>query len=184
MTGTGELGTFRPSASIQRAEAAAIVTRMALPERRVKSAGDAGYTWQGDPALDFTAQRLDGSEFTLSEQAGKVVLVNFWATWCGPCVREMPDLDRLYGEYGAGGEVEMILINCGESSRTVQSFLDGQGYGFPVACDESGAIAGAYAISAIPRTFVFGKDGVLLNDFLGSQSYQTFQSAVARALES
>lgn len=184
LTGSGELGTFRPAASIQRSEAAAIVTRMALPEQRVKSAGDDDYTWQGDPALDFTAQLMDGSEFTLSEQAGKVVLVNFWATWCGPCVNEMPDLNRLYSEYSAGGEVEIILINCGESSRTVQSFLDRQGYGFPVACDEYSTISSAYGISAIPRTFVFGKDGVLLNDYLGSQSYQTFQSAITRALGS
>lgn len=183
LTGSGDALSFNPSASIRRSEAAAIVTRMALPEQRVKFTDDAESVWQGDSSLDFTAQKMDGSDFTLSEQAGKVVFVNFWATWCGPCVREMPDIDKLYGEYGADGEVEFVLINCGENSSTVQAFLNKKGFSFPVICDGDGTIADAYSITAIPRTVIFGKDGNILNDFTGTQSYKTFKSAIDSALE-
>lgn len=182
LTGSGEDMAFRPAASIQRAEAAAVVTRMALPEQRVRFAGGTEGAWQGDAALDFTAQRTDGSSFTLSEQAGKVVLVNFWATWCGPCVREMPDIARLYDEYSGGGEVEIVLINCGESAYTVQNFLSGREYSFPVICDTNGAIMSAYGISAIPRTIIFGKDGTIAADYTGAQTGDTLQKAIEDAL--
>lgn len=182
---TGANGTldFHPSSSIQRSEAATIIMRMALPDRRIKFTQDTDYTWQGDSSLDFTTQLTDGRSFTLSEQAGKVVLVNFWATWCGPCVREMPDLMDLYNEYVGGGEVEIVLINCGESTRTVQAFLARQDYTFPVGCDTTQAISSAYGITAIPRTVIFGRDGTVAEDFVGSQSYNTFKSAIERAQE-
>jgi len=183
LTGSGDSMAFRPSDSIQRAEAAAVVTRMAMPDQRVKFSEDASYTWQGDSALDFTVDLTDGSSFTLSEQAGKVVLVNFWATWCGPCVREMPDIVKLYNEYASGDEVEIIFINCGESAKTVQAFLNRQKYTVPVACDTSNAISNTYNVNAIPRTVIFGKDGVVTNDFTGSQNYNTFKSAIDSALE-
>lgn len=183
LTGSGDSMAFRPSDYIQRAEAAAVVTRMAIPAQRVKFAGDTSYTWQGDSALDFTVELTDGSSFTLSEQAGKVVLVNFWATWCGPCVREMPDIVKLYNEYAGGDEVEIIFVNCSESAKTVQAFLDRQKYTVPVACDTSNAISNAYNVNAIPRTVIFGKDGTVTKDFTGSQNYNTFKSAIDSALE-
>ena len=183
---TGSDGAFRPSDSIQRAEAAAIVTRMAVPDQRVKLPGgdDGGApAWEGDPALDFTLELLDGSSFTLSEQAGKAVLVNFWATWCGPCVREMPDLAQLYADYGDSDEVAILLINCGESASAVESFLEEKGFAFPAACDGDLAVAAAYNATAIPRTVVFGRDGTVAADFVGAQSYETFQTAIESALE-
>ena len=114
---------------------------------------------------------------------GKLMMVDFWATWCGPCVREMPDIVKLYNEYASGDEVEIIFINCGESAKTVQAFLNRQKYTVPVACDTSNAISNTYNVNAIPRTVIFGKDGVVTNDFTGSQNYNTFKSAIDSALE-
>ena len=181
LTGSGQDMAFQPDASIRRAEAAAVVSRMALPEQRVRLSGGSDCVWQGDPELDFTAEMPDGSTFTLSEQAGKVVLVNFWAAWCGPCLREMPDLAQLYEEYG--GQVAFVFVNCGESAYTVQGFLEQQGYGFPVLCDTQGTLMGAYGVTAIPRTVIFGKDGTVAEDFTGMQSGDTFREAIEAALE-
>lgn len=185
LTGSDDALTFRPTTSIQRAEAASIVTRMALAGKRVKLSIQTTptYTWRGDSALDFTAQLTDGRSFTLSKQAGKVVLVNFWATWCGPCVKEMPDIEKLYKEYSSSGQVEIVLVNCGESTKTVQAFLSRNQYTMPMAYDTSGRISGAYGVSAIPRTVIFGKDGTVIKDFTGSQSYSTFKSAIESALK-
>lgn len=185
LTGSDNALTFRPTTSIQRSEAATIVTRMALASKRVKLAVQTTptYTWRGDPALDFTAQLTDGRSFTLSKQAGKVVLINFWATWCGPCVKEMPDIERLYKEYGSDGQVEIVLVNCGENTKTVQAFLNQNKYTMPVAYDSSGKISDAYDVNAIPRTIIFGKDGAVVKDYMGSQSYGTFKSAIENALK-
>lgn len=183
LTGSDDGLAFRPTKSIRRSEAAAVVTRMALADQRVKL--DTAPAWEGDPALDFTAQMAGGGSFTLSEQAGKVVLVNFWATWCGPCVREMPDLDRLYDEYGADGQVEIIAVNVGESTNTVQKFLAQQGFDFPIAYDTGMDIASAFEITSIPRTVIFNKDGIVSADFtgaLGTGNYERLKSAVDRAL--
>lgn len=145
-------------------------------------AADGDVSWQGDPSWDFTAEMTDGTSFTLSEQVGKAVLVNFWATWCGPCVQELPDIAELYGEYAGGGEAEIILVNCGESAETVDAFLEKNGYALPVAYDPAAGIAGAYGVNAIPRTVVFGRDGTVVADYTGSRDYDTLKSAIDGAL--
>ena len=180
LTGSDEDLTFRPTGPIQRSEAATIVTNMALQDKRVKM--DSKPVWNGDPSQDFTVQLTNDTSFTLSEQAGKVVLLNFWATWCGPCVREMPDLDRLYEKYSDNDSVVILAVNVGESSSTVQRFITQQGFGFPVACDSDTSISSAYNITAIPRTIIFNKDGTVSEDLTGSRNYETFQSAVENAL--
>lgn len=183
LTGS-EGGQFRPYDAISRGEAAAVAARMALPSKRIRLSAQ-GVAWRGDPALDFTVELSGGGSFTLSEQAGKVVLVNFWATWCGPCVREMPDLEKLYEEYSPGGQVEIIAVNVGEAAATVQRFLDQQGYAFQVCCDGGGEISKAFDISSIPRTVIFGRDGSVAADFTGAQlsgNYERLQSAIESAL--
>lgn len=187
LTGSDDALTFHPSSSIQRAEAATIVTRMALEGKREKLAGQTppAYAWEGDPGLDFTARLAGGGSFTLSEQAGKVVLVNFWATWCGPCVREMPDIAALYEEYGAGDQVVILAVNSGESEKTVDSFIKQNKIPFPVAYDTNDDISYAYGIDSIPRTVVFNRDGTVSADLTGSLSsgnYERLQKAVETAL--
>lgn len=146
------------------------------------------HTWQGDPSLDFTAQLSTGESFTLSKQTGKVVLVNFWATftWGITSVEELSVFSQLYSEYSTD-EVKMVFINCGESPQTVQSFLDRAGCTLPVICDTNDTISSAYAsangTTLIPRTVIFGKDGTISADYFGSQSYQIVKSLIDNALE-
>lgn len=138
-----------------------------------------------DAAPDFTAQVNDGSTFVLSEQTGKVVLLNFWATWCGPCVGEMPAFEQLASEYG--DEVCILAVNCMEDQRTVDSFISEMGYTFPVAYDENGDINMKYPTDGIPYTLVLAKDGTVFEEYVGAYSaqeqYEEYKSAIEAALK-
>lgn len=139
---------------------------------------------EGDMAPDFTADLVDGSTFTLSEQSGKVVLLNFWATWCGPCVGEMPAFEKLWKEYG--DEVAILAVNCLEDEETVRQFVAENGYTFPIAFDVEGVVNRKYPTDGIPYTVVIGKDGTVQNIYLGAvdadTQYQEYKKAIDSAL--
>lgn len=142
--------------------------------------------WNGDSAMDFSAQTNAGDTFTLSEQAGNVVLINFWATWCGPCVEEMPALQDLYEEYGDSDNVRIILINAGESSQTVHRFLSQNGYTMPCIYDTDNTVNDQYGVMGIPYTVIFNKDGTVAETFEGSygceKQYELYKKAIEEAL--
>ena len=125
----------------------------------------------GDAAPDFTAVLTDGTEFTLSEQQGKVVLLNFWATWCGPCVREMPAFEKLYGEYGE--DIAILAVNCMESEDIVKAFQAENGYTFPIACDPEGDVSLKYPSQGIPYTLVIDEEGIIQNIYVGAADAET-----------
>jgi len=137
-------------------------------------------------APDFTAEVHDGSSFVLSEQEGNVVLLNFWATWCGPCVGEMPAFERLYQEY-EDKEVTILAVNCMEDKSTVDQFVSDSKYTFPIAYDETGEINSLYPTNGIPYTLVIGKDGTVKNAYIGARDaetqYQEYKKAIESALE-
>lgn len=139
---------------------------------------------EGDKAPDFTADTVSGEKFTLSENSGKVVLINFWATWCGPCVGEMPAFERLNKEYG--DDVEILCVNCVESNDTVDAFVKENGYTFPIAYDPEGEINYKYPTQGIPYTLVIGKDGIISAIYIGSEGeeeqYQKYKSSIDEAL--
>lgn len=142
--------------------------------------------WNGDSTMDFSAQTNAGDTFTLSEQAGNVVLINFWATWCGPCVEEMPALQDLYEEYGDSDNVKIILINSGESSQTVHRFLSQNGYTMPCIYDTDNTVNDQYGIMGIPYTVIFNKDGTVAETYEGSygceKQYELYKEAIEEAL--
>jgi thiol-disulfide isomerase/thioredoxin len=109
---------------------------------------------------DFTLKDLRGKKYTLSELRGKVVMVNFWATWCGPCRLEMPDLDRLYTHFEPQGLVVLSITD--EDSLKVAKLIGPMGYKPPVLLDMGGAVHKQFHIEGIPRTFVFNRDGKLI----------------------
>ncbi len=139
---------------------------------------------EGDLAPDFTVETADGSTFVLSEQKGKVVLLNFWATWCGPCVREMPAFENLNHEYGE--EVVILAVNAMEDKDTVDQFISDNEYTFPIACDVEGAACMKYPSDGIPYTLVIGKDGIVQNIYLGAKDadaqYEKYKGAIESAL--
>lgn len=139
---------------------------------------------EGDSAPDFTVEMADGNTFTLSEQSGKVVLLNFWATWCGPCVREMPAFERLHSDYGE--ELAILAIDCAEDKDTVNQFISDNGYTFPIAYDVEGTVLVKYPSDGIPYTLVIGKDGIVRDIYIGAadadQQYVEYKSAIEAAL--
>ncbi|MBX7143227.1 MAG: TlpA family protein disulfide reductase [Oligoflexia bacterium] len=109
---------------------------------------------------------LDGGKLiSLSDFQGKVVLLNIWATWCGPCVQEMPGLERLYAKYKDKGLV-VLAVAVDDSQESVEQFRRQYGLSFPIALDDDGQIKADYQISGVPETFIIGRDGrlVLLPD--------------------
>ena len=121
---------------------------------------------KGDAYRDFTATLTDGSEFTLSDHEGKVILLNFWATWCGPCVGEMPAFERLQETYGE--DLALVAVNSGEDEATVAGFLEENGYTFPVVLDQEYAVSNLYPTEGIPYTVIIGTDGKVASIQLGA----------------
>lgn len=117
----------------------------------------------GETAPDFTVIDTDGNEVSLSDFAGKPVIINFWATWCGPCKIELPDFDSLYAEYA--DDVVFLMINLTDGRRdtveSVKKFVSDSGYTFPVYFDTGSSAADAYNIYSIPVTVAVYPDGTV-----------------------
>jgi thiol-disulfide isomerase/thioredoxin len=110
------------------------------------------------PPIEFP--RIDGSGLgSLSEHAGKVVLINFWASWCAPCVEELPALQRLYEQLGPKG---FVVLGVDDHAESLLQFKSRFGLSFPIVVDEQGGIKGKYRISGVPESFIVGRDGKLL----------------------
>jgi len=116
-------------------------------------------------APDFTLQKLGGGEVKLSDFRGKIVMVNFWATWCDPCVREMPHFQKVFDNPSWSREKLVILaIHVKDRADTAQSWINAQGYTFPVLLDSDGDVQTRYGITGdvgIPRTFFIDRDGII-----------------------
>ena len=119
-------------------------------------------TQVGNLAPDFQLQGLDGQTVSLSDFRGEPVLVNFWATWCGPCRSEMPFIQEIFdgGEWSDKG-LTILAVDIGESLYTVKEFLDSNMLSFPVLLDTKQDVALKYNIRALPTTFLIDKDGVI-----------------------
>ncbi|MEY4764712.1 MAG: hypothetical protein RI907_1385 [Pseudomonadota bacterium] len=111
-------------------------------------------------APDFTLRSAQGTNLRLQELRGKVVLVNFWATWCGPCRQEMPHLNRLHEKYGKSGFV-LLGINVDDDPRKALSVAEELGIRFPVLLDTDKKVSEAYGLQAMPSTFLVDRDGKL-----------------------
>jgi peroxiredoxin len=108
-------------------------------------------------AADFTLTDLDGHTWTRSGLTGKVVLVNFWATWCPPCRKEMPDLDALASEFHEQGLVVLALSN--EPEATVRAFIEAHPVRYPILLDAGGRVSDMLKIDSIPKSFIYDRSG-------------------------
>lgn len=132
-------------------------------------------------APDFTVFDAEGSVVHLSDFFGKPIILNFWASWCGPCQMEMPDFQEAYTELG--DEIQFLMINSTDGSReTVQTalnFIDEQGYTFPVFFDSSYDASYAYSAYSLPTTFFIDADGNVVAQATGMLSAQTLQQGIS-----
>jgi thiol-disulfide isomerase/thioredoxin len=119
----------------------------------------------GQPAPGFALEDLSGGTFRLSEQRGKVVVLDFWATWCGWCMQSMPELDALAAEFD--GQIVWIAVNLQQDKKTIADALERLGVSPRVALDIDGAAAEKFSVTAIPQTVVVGADGVVARVFVG-----------------
>ena len=127
---------------------------------------------EGTEMVDFELQDLSGSTRRLSDFKGKVVFLNFWATWCGPCRFEMPSMERLYRSLKSKG-LEIVAVNLQEDRKSVQRFVDEYGLSFPVLLDTAGRIGAAYGARSIPTTYVVDRDGFVIAGTIGTREWDT-----------
>ena len=112
----------------------------------------------GDTAPDFELVDLDGNTHRLSEYRGQGVFLNFWGTWCGPCKREMPHMEKMHAEFEDKG-VKILAISVKDSKLKVESFRDRYELTFPVAIDQTDSVKVVYNISPLPTTFLINAEG-------------------------
>lgn len=146
------------------------------------------------PAPDFTLVDQYGETHTLSDYAGKTVFLNFWATWCGPCKSEMPEIQALYEKYGenqgdlivlgvANPKTEDAPYNQDVTQAEVEQFLEDNGYTFPVVMDTTGEIFYYYGITAFPTTFMIGVDGNVFGYVPGALTGDIMESIVQQTMD-
>ena len=132
-------------------------------------------------APDFTVYDLDGNPVSLSDFFGKPIVLNFWASWCGPCKMELPDFQEVYDEVGS--DVQFLIVNMTDGSReTVESasaYLVDQGYTFPAYYDTQFSAAMAYGVSAIPCTYFIDTQGCAVARSTGAIDAQTLLEGIS-----
>ena len=119
-----------------------------------------------DP-VNITLPMLGGGNASLSSYKGKVVILNFWATWCPPCRSEMPSMETLYQRFKNRG-LEILAVDLGEDRDEVQQFINSNRYTFPVLLDAGGKASTQYGVSAIPTTYILDKEGKIIGKIVGS----------------
>jgi thiol-disulfide isomerase/thioredoxin len=109
---------------------------------------------------------LDGSRFKLAERKGKIVILDFWATWCGPCMQYMPQVEEVAREFVDQG-VQLIAVNMEEQPEAIKSMLERHKMKMTVALDRDGAVAGKFSVTAIPQTVVIDREGKVARLYVG-----------------
>jgi peroxiredoxin len=137
----------------------------------------------GVAAPDFALPRLGGGELSLRALRGKVVLVNFWATWCAPCEQEMPAMQRLYAKLAPRG-FELVAVSVDEDAQAVARFRDRLALGFPIALDPEKAVSERYQSFRYPESFLIDRDGVLVARYVGERDWDApeYEGRIARLL--
>jgi peroxiredoxin len=127
----------------------------------------------------FTLKDLRGQAWSLKELRGKVVLVNFWATWCPPCRREMPDMQALYEHFGPKGLVVLAISN--EDAAKVQPFIAERKYTYPILLDPGDQVTKLFVVEGIPKTFLFNREGKLVAQAIDRRTEAQFLAMLKQA---
>lgn len=142
------------------------------------------------PAIDFTLKDQYGNTHTLSDYKGKTVFLNFWATWCGPCRAEMPDIQKIYETWDQEGEDALVVLGIAAplmgqetSEEEIVRFLEENGYTYPVVMDTTGEIFMSYGITAFPTTFMIDREGNVFGYAAGQLNEELMTSIIRQTME-
>ena len=127
---------------------------------------------EGTRSIDFTLSDLSGKKVSLSSYQGKLVFLNFWATWCPPCRAEMPSMERLYQKLKTKG-LAILAVDLQEDAKSVQKFIDEHKLTFTVLLDSDGRVGATYGARSIPTTYIIGRDGSALGGVIGGREWDT-----------
>ncbi len=127
----------------------------------------------------FTVTGMDGKTYSLAGLKGRIVLLNFWATWCPPCRKEMPDMEKLYRAYEAKGLTVVAVSD--EDRPTVEQFLAKNHYSFPVALDPDRKVNTAFDVEGIPKSFIFDREGRLAAQAIDMRTESQFMELLKMA---
>lgn len=134
-------------------------------------------------APDFNLKDQYGVTHSLENYKGKVIFLNFWATWCPPCKKEMPDIENIYKEYGENKKDVVILGVNSEKENEVKKFLKDKGYTFPTVIDENSEVMRKYFIQAFPTSFVIDKEGNVYGYVMGGLTKEQIKQVIEEVLK-
>ena len=176
-------GKRNPLALVVVALVAAAMLYFGVHMSRRSGQGAAPLITKFSPAPDFTLQSLDGKSMSLSDLRGKAVLLNFWATWCGPCKIETPWLVELQNQYGSQG-LQVVGVEMGDDGKDdIEKFTKDMGVNYPVLIGKE-AVGDAYGgVPALPETFFIGRDGKIVDKIIGLKGKGEIEDSVKKALD-
>ena len=135
----------------------------------------------GHPAPDFILSDIEGNPFRLSDLRGKVVFINFWATWCPPCRAEMPEIEAVYQEY-KDKDVVVVGVDILETRDEVTQFVQQGGYSWTFVLDTTGQVSASYKITAIPASFFLDTEGIIRAVTIGAMTKRAMEAKLATAM--
>lgn len=138
----------------------------------------------GEQVRTFRVRKLDGTEFQIAGHRGKVVVLNFFATWCGPCIAELPHLQKLWRAHQDDSDCEFLSIGVEESDERLHSFREKRKLSIPMAADQEGEVLPLFAKGGIPRTYLISPQGVVVHSAFGFalEDFAKFEAAFAMEL--
>lgn len=158
-----------------------LVTLMLIPLMVVPGCSSSGIE-EGESAPDFTLEDLDGNQVSLGDLQGKVVFLNFWATWCPPCRAEMPDMEELHQNF-KDQDVAILSINVGEEAGVVRDFVEQADYSWTFLLDEDRGVSFEYEIELLPTSFFLDTEGIIRVVKVGAMSYETMDDNLMKTIK-